>query len=157
MTRPSRTNTSRPRYLQLCMFFSAILGLVALSACGDRISSHGHIINENELTQFNIGTTTKADIIDVLGQPSFKGAFDTQKLYYSSQVMKQAIASVKETQQRTVYIFVFNEENILESLDLMNKGDGLQIMHIDDKTPTPGDTFGVLEQVFSNLKRRQSD
>jgi hypothetical protein len=33
----------------------------------------------------------------------------------------------------------------------------LQIVHIDDKTPTPGDTFGVLEQVFSNLKRRQSE
>jgi hypothetical protein len=24
------------------------------------------------------------------------------------------------------------------------------------KTPTPGDTFGVVEQIFSNLKRQQA-
>ena len=157
MARPSRLNKSRPRYLQYALFFVASLGLAALGACGDRISSHGHIINENELKQINIGTTTKADILDMLGQPSFDGAFDTQKLYYSSQVMLQPVASAKQTQQRTVYIFTLDENNILESIDLIDKEDGLQISHIDDKTPTPGDTFGVLEQVFSNLKRRQSE
>ena len=157
MTRPSPPNKSRPRYLEYALFFVASLGLAALGACGDRISSHGHIINENELKQINIGTTTKADILDMLGQPSFDGAFDTQKLYYSSQVMLQPVASAKQTQQRTVYLFTINNDNILESIDLINKEDGLQIFHIDDKTPTPGDTFGVLEQVFSNLKRRQSE
>ena len=89
----------------------------------------------------------------MLGQPSFKGAFDTQKLYYTSQVMLQPVASTKETQARIVYIFTLNEENILQSINLINEEDGLQIAHIDDKTPTPGDTFGILEQVFSNLKR----
>ena len=157
MTRPSRPNKSRPRNLQCALFFVASLGLAALGACGDRISSHGHIINENELKQINIGTTTKADILDMLGQPSFDGAFDTQKLYYSSQVMLQPVASAKQTQQRIVYIFTLDDNNIIESIDLINKEDGLQIVHIDDKTPTPGDTFGVLEQVFSNLKRRQSE
>ena len=156
MTRPSRPNKSRPRYLEYALLFFASLGLAALGACGDRISSHGHIINENELKQINIGTTTKADILDILGQPSFDGAFDTQKLYYSSQVMLQPIASTKQTQQRFIYIFTLDDNNVLQSVDLMNKEDGLQIIHIDDKTPTPGDTFGVLEQVFSNLKRRQS-
>ena len=160
MTRLSRPNKSRPRHLQYALFFIASSGLAALAAlgaCGDRISSHGHIINENELKQINIGTTTKADILDMLGQPSFDGAFDTQKLYYSSQVMLQPAASAKQTQQRIVYIFKLDDNNILESIDLINKEDGLQIVHIDDKTPTPGDTFGVLDQVFSNLKRRQSE
>ena len=99
MTRPSRPNKNRPRHLKCALFFVASLGLAALGACGDRISSHGHIINENELKQINIGTTTKADILDMLGQPSFDGAFDTQKLYYSSQVMLQPVASAKQTQQ----------------------------------------------------------
>ncbi len=155
MTRPSHTNISHPRYIRFALFFVASLGLAAVGGCGDRISSHGHIINENELKQINIGTTTRADILDMLGQPSFKGAFDTQKLYYSSQVMLQPVASTKQTQKRIVYIFTLNDKNILQSIDLINKEDGLQIAHIDDKTPTPGDTFGILEQVFSNLKRRK--
>jgi len=155
MTRPSHTNISHPRYIRFALFFFASLGLAAVGGCGDRISSHGHIINENELKQINIGTTTRADILDMLGQPSFKGAFDTQKLYYSSQVMLQPVASTKQTQKRIVYIFTLDDKNILQSIDLINKEDGLQIAHIDDKTPTPGDTFGILEQVFSNLKRRK--
>ena len=155
MTRPSHTNISHPRYIRFALFFVASLGLAAVGGCGDRISSHGHIINENELKQINIGTTTRADILDMLGQPSFKGAFDTQKLYYSSQVMLQPVASTKQTQKRIIYIFTLDDKSILQSIDLMNKEDGLQIAHIDDKTPTPGDTFGILEQVFSNLKRRK--
>jgi outer membrane protein assembly factor BamE (lipoprotein component of BamABCDE complex) len=155
MTRPSHTNISYPRYIRFALFFVASLGLAAVGGCGDRISSHGHIINENELKQINIGTTTRADILDMLGQPSFKGAFDTQKLYFSSQVMLQPVASTKQTQKRIIYIFTLDDKNMLQSIDLMNKEDGLQIAHIDDKTPTPGDTFGILEQVFSNLKRRK--
>ena len=155
MTRPSHTNISHPRYIRFALFFVASLGLAAVGGCGDRISSHGHIINENELKQINIGTTTRVDILDMLGQPSFKGAFDTQKLYYSSQVMLQPVASTKQTQKRIIYIFTLDDKNILQSIDLINKEDGLQIAHIDDKTPTPGDTFGILEQVFSNLKRRK--
>ena len=155
MTRPSHTNISHPRYIRFALFFVASLGLAAVGGCGDRISSHGHIINENELKQINIGTTTRADILDMLGQPSFKGAFDTQKLYYSSQVMLQPVASTKQTQKRIIYIFTLDDKNILQSIDLMNKEDGFQIAHINDTTPTPGDTFGILEQVFSNLKRRK--
>ena len=154
MTRPSRTKLGQSRVLSFALFCLASLGLAAMSGCGDRISSHGHVINESELKQITIGTTTKADIVQLLGQPSFAGAFDTQKLYYSSQVMLQPVASVKQTQRRIIYIFTLNNINVLEAIDLVNKDDGLTIAHIDDKTPTPGDTFGILEQVFKNLRRQ---
>ena len=164
MTRPSRTKLARTklartklgqsRVLSFALFCVASLGLAAMSGCGDRISSHGHVINESELKQITIGTTTKADIVQLLGQPSFAGAFDTQKLYYSSQVMLQPVASVKQTQRRIIYIFTLNKNNVLEAIDLVNKDDGLLIAHIDDKTPTPGDTFGILDQVFTNMRRQ---
>ena len=159
MTRPSRTKVARTklglyRLTRFALFCVASLGLATISGCGDRVSSHGHVINENELKQILIGTTTKADIVQLLGQPSFSGAFDTQKLYYSSQVMLQPVASVKQTQRRVIYIFTLNKKNVLEEIDLVNKDDGLTIVHIDDKTPTPGDTFGILEQVFTNVRRQ---
>ena len=159
MTRPSRTKVARTklgqsRVLSFALFCLASLGLAAMSGCGDRVSSHGHVINESELKQITIGTTTKADIVQLLGQPSFAGAFDTQKLYYSSQVMLQPVASVKQTQRRVIYIFTLNKNNIVEDIDLIDKNNGLTIAHIDDKTPTPGDTFGILEQVFTNVRRQ---
>ena len=159
MTRPSRTKLAptklgQSRVLSFALFCVASLGLAAMSGCGDRISSHGHVINESELKQITIGTTTKADIVQLLGQPSFAGAFDTQKLYYSSQVMLQPVASVKQTQRRVIYIFTLNKNNIVEDIDLIDKNNGLTIAHIDDKTPTPGDTFGILDQVFTNMRRQ---
>ena len=154
MTRPSRTKLGQSRVLNFALICLANLGLAAMSGCGDRISSHGHVIHESELKQITIGTTTKADIVQLLGQPSFAGAFDTQKLYYSSQVMLQPVASVKKTQRRVIYIFTLNINNVLESIDLVDKDDGFTIAHIDDKTPTPGDTFGILEQVFTNVRRQ---
>ena len=156
MTRPWRTNVGNRRHIRIALFFIASLGLALVGACGDRISSHGHIINENELKHINIGITTRAEILDILGQPSFKGAFDTQKLYYSSVVMLQPIASTKQIHKRIVYIFTLSEKNKLQSIDVIDKKDGFQIAHIDEKTPTPGDTFGILDQIFSNLKRRQT-
>ena len=159
MTRPSRTKLARTKLgqtqvLSFALFCVANLGLAAMNGCGDRVSSHGHVINESELKQITIGTTTKADILQLLGQPSFAGAFDIQKLYYSSQVMLQPVASVKQTQRRVIYIFTLNKNNVLESINLVDKDDGLKIAHIDDKTPTPGDTFGILDQVFTNIRRQ---
>ena len=154
MTRPSHTKLGRSQLICFALFCLASLGLTSISGCGDRTSSHGHIINENELKQIVIGATTKADIVQLLGQPSFGGAFEKQKLYYSSQVMLQPVASVKRAQRRVIYIFTLNKNNVLEGIDLVNKDDGLTIAHIDDKTPTPGDTFGILEQMFKNLRRQ---
>ena len=72
-------------------------------------------------------------------------------------MMLQPVASTKQTQKRIIYLFILDENDILQSIDLINKEDGLKIAHVDEKTPTPGDTFGILEQVFSNLKRRQAE
>ncbi len=159
MTRPSRTKLAhtklgQSRVLSFALFCVANLGLAAMNGCGDRVSSHGHVINESELKQITIGTTTKADIMQLLGQPSFAGAFDTRKLYYSSQVMLQPVASFKQTQRRIIYILTLNKNNVLEAIDIVNKDDGLTIAHIDDKTPTPGDTFGIFDQVFTNMRRQ---
>lgn len=157
MTRQSRINTSQLDRRTFALFLLASISLFTLSGCGDRLSSHGHAINQEELSQISLGSTTKADILELLGQPSFDGAFDERKLYYSSQIMVQPVASVKLTHQRIIYVFTVDANDLLKSIDVINKDDGLKIAHVDDKTPTPGDTFGLLEQVFSNLKRRQPD
>ena len=82
MTRVWSTIISTRRYVRLALFLLASMGLAVLGACGDRVSNHGHIINENELKDINIGTTTRAELLDILGRPSFTGAFNTQKLFY---------------------------------------------------------------------------
>ena len=155
MNIPSHPNLNRLVKIKLLPLYLAICILTMLGGCGDRVRSHGHVINENELKQIDIGKTTKTDLLQVFGRPSFDGAFNDQKLYYSSQVMVQPPAGVKQTRERIIYIFTLNSENVLEKIDIINKEDGLVIAHIDDKTPTPGASYGLMEQIITNLKRRR--
>ena len=126
-----------------------------LAGCGERINDHGHVINQAEMDTIKIGQTNRADIIDLLGRPSFEGAFDNRKIYYASQIMEQPVAGINKTKTRVIYAFTFDKNNNLQEIDLVDEKSGLNVAHIESKTPTPGDTFGVVQQIFSNLKRQQ--
>ena len=157
MTSLSMPSNHRFRHLFQCVLSILIGGvwLMGLVGCGDRVSDHGQFINESDLTTITIGSSTRTDIVQRLGQPSFEGAFDANKLYYISQHMVEPAGGNKTTKSRVIYIFTINSDNNdkLESIDLMDEKNGLAIAHIDNKTPTPGDTYGVIEQIFSNLRR----
>ena len=128
-----------------------------IGGCGERISEHGHIITQIELDTIEIGRSKMADVVGTLGQPSFEGAFDSQKLYYVSQIMEAPVAGINTTKTRTIYAFTFDNNNLLQSIQLTDQESGKIVAHIDEKTPTPGDTYGVFEQIFSNLRRNQTE
>ena len=128
-----------------------------IGGCGERISEHGHTITQVELNTIEIGKSKKADVLEALGQPSFEGAFNSQKLFYVSQVMEAPVAGISTAKARTIYTFTFDNDDLLQSIQLTDKESGMVVAHIDEITPTPGDTYGVLEQVFSNIRRGQSE
>jgi outer membrane protein assembly factor BamE (lipoprotein component of BamABCDE complex) len=125
--------------------------------CGERISEHGHTITQFELNTIEIGKSKKPDVLQTLGQPSFEGAFNSQKLYYVSQVMEAPVAGINTTKARTIYTFTFDNDDVLQSIRLTDEKSGMIVAHINEKTPTPGDTYGVIEQIFSNVRRGQTE
>ena len=127
-----------------------------LAGCGERISNHGHVIDQAEMDTIKIGQTNRADIIGMLGRPSFEGAFDSRKIYYVSQIMELQVAGINKTKSRVIYAFSFDTKNNLQKIDLIDEKSGLNVVHIDSKTPTPGQTFTAVEQIFLNLKRRRA-
>ena len=134
----------------------SIFCLGFLAGCGERISEHGHVINQAEMDTIKIGQTNRANIIGMLGRPSFEGAFDSRKIYYASQIMELQVAGITKTKSRVIYVFSFDTNNNLQNIDLIDEKSGLNVAHINSKTPTPGDTFNAVEQIFLNLKRRQA-
>ena len=70
--------------------------------------------------------------------------------------MEQPVAGINATKSRMIYVFTFDSSDMLQEIDLIDEKNRLNVAHVDEKTPTPGDTFGVVEQIFSNLKRRQA-
>ena len=135
-----------------------LLGMVlmSLAACESRISTHGHSIDEAELAKIELGKSKKSDLIFILGKPSFDGAFGSGKSYYVSQTMEEPVAGINETTSRTIVMFTIDNEDIIRAVDVLDETSGVSIVHINEKTPTPGNTYGAIDQLFKNLKRRRA-
>jgi outer membrane protein assembly factor BamE (lipoprotein component of BamABCDE complex) len=149
--------TAKERLRQF--LYQIVIGAVVIGnlvGCAERHSEHGHVINPTDLETIQIGISNRNDILASLGKPSFEGAFEENRLYYTSQRMIQPIANKKTIDSQIIYIFTLNDKQTLQSIDLKNKEDGTKIAHIDDKTPSPGVAFSLADQFFSNLKKTKS-
>ncbi len=129
---------------------------IALTSCESKTATHGNSIDQATLDKIRIGESTRNDLLAIFGKPSFNGAFNSGKIYYVSQFMVEPAGGIKQTETRQIVAFTFNEDNIVSMIDLIDETSGKSVVYLDDKTPTPGDNFGMLDQVFSNLKRRRT-
>ena len=138
------------------LFLSLAAGLVAITmtACESRISSHGHAIDALELDQIIPGETRLGDLQELLGRPSFEGAFDSGKIYYISEVMVEPPAGRKRASTRTLIVISLDDAQVVSAIEVRDETSGNTIAYLDERSPTPGDTFGVAEQLFSTLRRK---
>ena len=128
--------------------------VLSLAACESRISSHGHTIDATELDLIKPGDTRLVDIQGILGAPSFEGAFDSGKVYYVSEVMIEPPGGRKRASTRTVIIITLDDDETVTNVEIRDESSGNTIAYLDERTPTPGDTFGVADQLFSTLRRK---
>ena len=133
--------------------FVAILS-IGLASCESRISSHGHAIDAAELNQIIPGETRLADLQVILGRPSFEGAFESGKIYYVSEVMIEPPGGRKRASTRTLIAISLNSDDVVSAIEVRDETSGNTIANLDERSPTPGDTFGVTEQMFSTLRRK---
>ena len=135
---------------------SALLAcLISLSlvGCEATIAPHGHAVDATELDQIVPGQTSLVDLTAILGKPSFEGAFDSGKVYYLSEVMVEPPGGRKRASTRTL-IVISVEDDIVRDIEVRDESSGKTIAYLDERSPTPGDNFGVTEQIFSTLRRK---
>ena len=138
----------------LTLLLTALLLLTGLGACESQVTTHGNLIEIGELNKVEIGKTSRNDALFLLGPPSFEGAFDSSRLYYNNQRMEAAIGGRTQTIERELIVLTFDASNTLESIEIRDKTTDKEIVKLEYKTPTPGDTLSVVDQLFSNLRRR---
>ena len=139
-------------FVRLKLAFLLALPLV-LSACEAIVTTHGRLIEPAELDRLELGVTTQAETIAILGLPSFEGAFNSGRLYYNNQKMEKNVGGATLTIDRELIILIYDNNNILQSVEIRDKKSDKEIVKLDEKTPTPGDTLTVVDQIFSNLRR----
>ena len=141
--------------LSLLSCFALIMSLAIFSGCSSKISTHGHTLEKAKLDLLVPGETSLSDILILFGKPSFDGAFGSGKIYYNNQVMETEVAGHSKTLSRTLLILTIDKNEILQNLEIQSIDDDIEVTKLDAKTPTPGDNYGLAEQIFSNIGRPQ--
>jgi outer membrane protein assembly factor BamE (lipoprotein component of BamABCDE complex) len=141
--------------LSLLSCFALIMSLAIFSGCSSKISTHGHTLEKAKLDLLVPGETSLSDILILFGKPSFDGAFGSGKIYYNNQVMETEVAGQSKTVSRTLLILTIDKNEILQNLEIQSIDDDIEVTKLDAKTPTPGDNYGLAEQIFSNIAKPQ--
>jgi len=139
----------RPLLLAACL-------TAALGACAPRIDVRGNVPDPERLSEIVPGEFSRNEVAEILGSPSSIAAFDEETWYYVSQRTETLAFFAPEIKERKVLILHFDTQGILADIEQLSAEDGRPIVPIERKTPTAGNEFKLLDQLFGNLGRFNS-
>ena len=146
-------NTTYPKRIFAYGLTAIALTALVSGGCSSRVYNHGNQLDPLSLSKVEPGKTRLIEVEALFGKPSATGAFDSGKVYYITQIMEEKPGSRKETINRTIVAFSYNDTGLITAIDITDEQTGRTIFHRDEKTPTPGNTYGILEQMFRNVQR----
>ena len=132
------------------------LMMSGLLACAPVIDNRGYVFDESLLPQLFVGTTSEADIINIMGSPSTVSTLNGGAYYYiSSRFITEAYRAPRETERRVLAIFL-DEDKKIRDLGFYTLEDGNIVTIVERTTETQGRELTFLQQIFGNLGRFES-
>ena len=132
-----------------------VFALLLLISCAAQETTHGNQIDAIDIDKIQIGSTRKSELQIILGPPSFEGSFASKKIYYSNVKRQSPLGRQAVINSSDLYAFEFDEDDILLAINKITKLPN-SVDYDAKKTTAPGVKLGILEQIFFNLRRRQS-
>jgi len=125
----------------------------ALILCGCTISvdQRGNLPDPDKLALIQPGTTTKEQVVKVLGTPSSESTFNDDTWYYISRKTKQVAFFSPEVLDQQVYIVDFDNKGVVKNVDHRGMADGAPITPAPGATPAPGRELTFMEQLLGNI------
>ncbi len=133
------------------LFSLAVAG--ALVACTPKIDIRGNLPDEERLSEIVPGEQSREEIRDILGTPSSIAVFDQETWFYVSQRTETLAFFEPEVKERSVVILKFDKEGFVSNIETLTAENGKKIQPVARKTPTAGNEFNFIDQLFGNLGR----
>lgn len=151
------TGEGRParRRARIVVVAVAALGM-ALTACSEQITVHGHQFRETDLQAIQPGMSQE-QVRATLGTPATTAVVGNgNAFYYISSTMSQSAFFTPDEKNRQVVAVYFNEGGTVESVANYGLKDGKVFDFISRQTPAPGGKDeGILKALFRNLGKKQ--
>jgi outer membrane protein assembly factor BamE (lipoprotein component of BamABCDE complex) len=130
-----------------------ILAAVTLAGCTTSIDQRGNLPDPDKLAEIHPGTTTKEQVVKILGTPSSASTFDDDVWYYISRRTKQIAFFSPTVLDQQVYIVDFDDKGVVKDLGHKTLADGENITPAPGATPAPGRELSFMEQLIGNVGR----
>jgi outer membrane protein assembly factor BamE (lipoprotein component of BamABCDE complex) len=129
------------------------LTLVLMGACAPVVANRGNIVEDDRLSQIEVGVSDQAAVESALGPPTMVGTFDPNSWYYSgARTKRTAFFDPKVSYARTLHI-AFDESGRVKEITEIDPESGKDIDPVTRKTKTGGHDMNVIEQMIDNLSR----
>jgi outer membrane protein assembly factor BamE (lipoprotein component of BamABCDE complex) len=130
-----------------------VLAVVSAAGCGATVDQRGNLPETDKLAEIHPGTTTRDQVVKILGTPSSTGVFDDKNWFYISRKTTQLAFFDPHVKDQQVYIVRFDGNGVVASVDRKDLADGRDIEPVPGATPAPGRELTFLEQVLGNMGR----
>ena len=131
---------------------SAVLAFAVIAAgCAPDVRSHGFAPVEEDLARVSVGVDTRGSVRRKIGRPGASGIFNEQGWYYVSSTVEHYLYYDPEVIDRKIVAVLFDENDVVASVNTYGIEDGKIINLETNTTPTYGRELTILEQAFGNI------
>ncbi len=131
--------------------------LLTLVSCTSYPEDHGYVMHQENLEKIAVGQTDKTGVTELLGSPSTKSDYGTEKWYY---IGKKATATAffdPTVTEQSVIALEFDKGGKVHNMQKYSLKDSVNIQPVQEVTRTEGSTPGLIEQFLGNMGRFNSE
>jgi outer membrane protein assembly factor BamE (lipoprotein component of BamABCDE complex) len=134
----------------------AALALAAAS-CTGRVDTRGNLADPEVVSQITPGESTRGTVEDLLGSPTTVATFNDQTWYYIGRKTEKFAFFEPEVLEQQVVAVHFDPDGVVDDVKIYGPEAAREIELVDRTTPTAGKELSVLQQLFGNLGRFNTD
>lgn len=139
---------------KLCRAVLPAIVVAGLLGCSPIQATRGNLVQDEKLSQIEVGLSTSDDVAEILGTPSTVATFDNAVWYYIGQRTERTAFFRPEIIERRILVVEFDPNTgILQAMEELDLEDGQEVVLVERRTPTLGRRITFLEQMFGNIGR----
>ncbi len=133
--------------LFICVF------LLILTSCSPNIQNQG--LSEVKFNQINfeIGKTSKKDIIKKYGPPVFESVFKKNIIYYVSHKTSYKLLDRIKTKKLLIYEIILDDNNIVKNFKKYTEKDTFNVS-VSDKVSDEKNSVFIWKELLNNIRRQ---
>ncbi len=141
-------------------FCNFILLFLILYSCSPINKQHGYLLDDllissEEILEFEVKSTTKNEVLNVMGSPSIEIQDIENVWIYLLSLKEKKVFNEDELLFQSIYRFEFDDNGILIDQTLLTVDNFNKIAFASEETKVDRNAYGITDQLYDAFTRGQ--